>query len=166
MQTKRVPHTFKRSGYYYFSRRVPADLLDHYETNRIVVGLRTKSHAVARMRSLMAAAKLEEYWHQLRVANPSLPGAHRLKVPRQPTPEPIQGDLSDHQGPLLSQALEAYFEQKGRDRSKVFFNVNRRACGYLMDFAGDKALGSYTRTEALAYRDTLAKKGLTGSSIA
>jgi hypothetical protein len=27
----------------------------------------------------MAAAKLEEYWHQLRVANPNLPGVHRLR---------------------------------------------------------------------------------------
>ncbi len=28
--TKKVPYTFNRAWYYYFSRRVPADLLSHY----------------------------------------------------------------------------------------------------------------------------------------
>ena len=43
--TKRVPYTFIRGGYYYFSRRVPADLRQHYSYHRVVQGLQTSSLA-------------------------------------------------------------------------------------------------------------------------
>ena len=43
MQTKSIPYTFKRGGYYYFSRRVPSDLIGHYSDPRVVQGLRTRS---------------------------------------------------------------------------------------------------------------------------
>ena len=43
MQTKlltnRISYTFIRGGYYYFSRRVPADLQCHYRYPRVVQGL-------------------------------------------------------------------------------------------------------------------------------
>ena len=68
MQTKRVPYTFNRSGYYYFSRRVPSDLLNHHSYPRLVQGLRTKSVVTAKSRALVAAAKLDEYWSHLRMA--------------------------------------------------------------------------------------------------
>ena len=38
-----VPYTFNRNGYYYFSRRVPRDLAEHYHCSRVVVGLRCKA---------------------------------------------------------------------------------------------------------------------------
>jgi len=41
--TKKVPYTFNRAEYYYFSRRVIADLLSHYSYPRIVQGLKTRS---------------------------------------------------------------------------------------------------------------------------
>ena len=103
----------------------------------------------------MATAKLEEYWHQLRVANPNLPGVHRLKVARDAYREPVKGGTAADLGPMLSEALEEYFRHKGKAKSKVFFNVNRQACGYLVDVAGDKELGGYTRVDALAFRDGL-----------
>ena len=83
MQVKRVPYTFNRGGYYYFSRRVPTDLLSHYSTSRVVQGLRTMSAATAKMRALVAAAKLDEYWSHLRMTDPNLIGKQLIKV--QPT---------------------------------------------------------------------------------
>ena len=62
MQTKSIPYTFNRCGYYYFSRRVPADLTGYYSYPRIVQGLRTRSPSQAKTRALIAAAKLDEYW--------------------------------------------------------------------------------------------------------
>ena len=38
MLTKRVRYTFNRGGYYYFTRRVPTDLQQHYLCPRIVAG--------------------------------------------------------------------------------------------------------------------------------
>ena len=63
--TKKVPYTFNRAGYYYFSRRVPADLTQLYFYPRIVQGLKTRSAHTAKTRALVAAAKLDEYWSHL-----------------------------------------------------------------------------------------------------
>ena len=77
--TKKVPYTFNRAGYYYFSRRVPADLLSHYSYPRIVQGLKTRSAQTAKSRALVAAAKLDEYWSHFRMADPDLIGCSLLK---------------------------------------------------------------------------------------
>ena len=77
--TKKVPYTFNRAGYYYFSRRVPADLLSHYSYPRIVQGLKTRSAQTAKSRALVAAAKLDEYWSHLRMTAPDLIGRSLLK---------------------------------------------------------------------------------------
>ena len=49
MQTKRVRYTFNRGGYYYFTRRVPSDLKQHYLCPRIVQGLNTKCFSTAKI---------------------------------------------------------------------------------------------------------------------
>ena len=77
--TKKVPYTFNRTGYYYFSRRVPADLTQHYSYPRIVQGLKTRSAQTAKSRALVAAAKLDEYWSHLRMTDPDLIGRNLLK---------------------------------------------------------------------------------------
>ena len=80
MLTKKVPYTFNRAGYYYFSRRVPEDLLSHYSSPRIVQGLKTKSAHTAKSRALVAAAELDEYWSHLRMTDLDLI-RHRLLKP-------------------------------------------------------------------------------------
>ena len=80
MLTKNIPYTFNRGGYFYFSRRVPSDLLHHYSYPRIVQGLRTKSQQTAKTRALVAAAKLDERWSQLRLAHGDVFGAKLQKV--------------------------------------------------------------------------------------
>ena len=77
--TRKVPFTFNRAGYYYFSRRVPADLMQHYSYLRIVQGLKTKSEHTAKTRALVAAAKLDEYWSHLRMTDPDLIGRNLLR---------------------------------------------------------------------------------------
>ena len=61
MQTKSIPYTFVRSGYFYFSRRVPADLRQHYSYHRIVKGLGTSSPQRARVQANIEATKLDAY---------------------------------------------------------------------------------------------------------
>ena len=79
MQTKSVRYTFNRGGYYYFTRRVPTDLQQHYLCPRIVQGLNTSCASTAKTRALVAAAKLDEYWSHLRMTDPKLIGQHMLK---------------------------------------------------------------------------------------
>jgi hypothetical protein len=72
--TKRIPFTFNRAGYYYFLRRVSADLVHHYSYPRIVEGLKIKPSHMATTRALVAAGKLDEYWSHLRMNDPELIG--------------------------------------------------------------------------------------------
>jgi VanZ family protein len=72
--TKTIPHTFIRNGYYYFSRRVPSDLRDHYSYHRIVQGLRTTSPQKAKVQASITSAKVEAYWNQVRLAKSDVIG--------------------------------------------------------------------------------------------
>ena len=158
MQTKSIPYTFYRGGYYYFTRRVPSDLIDHYSYPRVVQGLRTSSPSQAKTRALIAAAKLDEYWCRLRITDPDLLGLHLLKDSQ--TPNHTNSDSIK-----LSHAIDIYVQHKGQGKGKTFHTSVQRAFRYLIKACGSKDLHEYTRADALQYRDHLVKKGLAGSSI-
>ena len=79
MQTKSIPYTFIRGGYFYFSRRVPNDLRHHYNSPRVVQGLRTSSPQRARVQANIAAAKLDAYWSQMRMTASDIIGSSLIK---------------------------------------------------------------------------------------
>jgi hypothetical protein len=58
LATKSNSYTFQKDGIWYFSRRVPADLLRHYRTGRIAYSLRTKSVRDARIRAVSNTLKM------------------------------------------------------------------------------------------------------------
>jgi hypothetical protein len=140
--TKKVPYTFNRAGYYYFSRRVPADLTQLYSYPRIVQGLKTRSAHTSKTRALVAAAKLDEYWSQLRLTDPDLTSRNLLKSEyktyfgnNQPSlSSPCRANLT------LSQALETYLTQKGAGKQKSFEAAAQRVCNYLVEVCGTKDL--------------------------
>ena len=165
--TKPVPYTFVRGGYYYFTRRVPADLRQHYKYPRIVQGLRTSSPQEAKLQAKIEAAKLDAYWTQMRLAKSEVLGlslikdggdVHRLN-------SPYDQSEGTFEGPTLLDALGVYLEQKGSGKAKSFRQSAERACGYVIDNCGNKPLAAYTRQDALIFRDWLVARGLTGSSV-
>ena len=164
--TKKVPYTFNRAGYYYFSRRVPADLFSHYSYPRIVQGLKTRSAQTAKSRALVAAAKLDEYWSHLRMTDPDLIGRSLLRQGYGSFSRntPLDVSIGSEQPITLAEALETYATQKGAG-SKTFKAAAQRACTYLVDACGAKTLAEYTRADALRYRDHLIARGLVGSSV-
>ena len=149
--TKKVPYTFNRAGYYYFSRRVPADLLSHYSYPRIVQGLKTRSAQTAKSRALVAAAKLDEYWSHLRMTDPDLIGRSLLKSGHGSFPQNSQIRVStgSEQHITLSEALETYLTQKGASKPKTFKAAAQRACSYLVDACGAKILAEYTMSSLI-----------------
>ena len=165
--TKKVPYTFNRAGYFYFSRRVPSDLVSHYSYPRIVQGLKTRSAQTAKSRAMVAAAKLDEYWSHLRMTDPDLIGRSLLKSGYGSFTRNTQLDVSTATEPCitLSEALETYVTQKGAGKSKTFHAAAQRACSYLVNACGAKTLPEYTRADALRYRDYLIARGLVGSSV-
>jgi len=162
--TKTIPHTFVRNGYYYFSRRVPSDLRDHYSYHRIVQGLRTTSPQKAKVQASITSAKLEAYWNQVRLAKSDVIGMSLVRVSSSGS---LKVDTKQPQSdcPSLLDALEVYLDQKGKGRPKTFRVAAERSCNYLIGLCGNKPLSDYTRQDALQFRDWLLARGLTGSSI-
>ena len=164
MLTKSIPYTFIRGGYFYFSRRVPADLLRHYSYPRVVQGLRTASAQKAKVQANIAAAKLDTYWSQIRLAKSEVIG---MSLVRDISSRNAVVDLpSPHSDcPSLLDALEVYIDQKGKGRPKTFRVAAERSCNYVIGICGNKPLSGYTRHDALQFRDWLVARGLTGSSV-
>jgi hypothetical protein len=164
MLTKRIPFTFTRGGYFYFTRRVPSDLVEHYHYPRIVQALNTQHVSIARSRASMMASQLDTYWAQIRLAHANLPGKHLLKQKQTHAgPEGISARPSPSVS--LTEALAVYLGRKGVGKGKTFHAAAQRACGYLVDAVGLKDLHQYTRADALSFRDFLIDRGLVGSSV-
>ena len=164
MLTKSIPYTFIRGGYFYFSRRVPADLRQHYSYHRVVQGLGTSSPQRARVQANIAAAKLDAYWGQMRLAKSEVIG---MSLVRKVSNGRLEVDAIRPQADCLSllDALEVYLEQKGKGRPKTFRVAAERSCNYVIGLCGNKPLSGYTRYDALQFRDWLVARGLTGSSV-
>ncbi len=65
--TKKVPYTFNRAGYYYFSRAVPSDLQHRFNKRKIEVSLRAKSETKAAKSAAALSDRLERHWDTLRM---------------------------------------------------------------------------------------------------
>ena len=157
LATKSNSYTFQKSGVWYFSRRVPADLRRHYRTGRIAYSLRTKSIRDARVRAMSDAAKLDRHWHIMRMSSDDIPGKHLLEESE---------EKNIYQGPSLSDAVVLYLRLKGQNKPPAFEATLKRGCGYLIDSCEMKNLEAYTRSDATQFRDYLFAKGLNGSSVA
>jgi len=161
LATKSNSYTFQKSGVWYFSRRVPADLRRHYRTGRIAYSLRTKSIRDARVRAMSDASKLDRHWHILRISSEDLPGKRLLADAVQ---EPAaEASVDTHS---LKAAVAVYLRLKGNHRPTTFEAAVRRSCGYLIDCCGMKNLEEYVRSDATKFRDYLFAKGLNGASVA
>ena len=161
LATKSNSYTFQKSGVWYFSRRVPADLRRYYRTGRIAYSLRTKSIMDARVRAISDASKLDRHWHILLISSEDLPGKRLLADAFQ---EPAaEASVDTHS---LKAAVAVYLRLKGNHRPTTFEAAVRRSCGYLIDCCGMKHLDEYVRSDATKFRDYLFAKGLNGASVA
>jgi integrase len=65
----------------------------------------------------------------------------------------------------MSEAKQQYLDVKGIGRTDKFEATCNRCIGYLFDVVNDKPLGEYTASDAIAFRDSLARKGLSPVTI-
>lgn len=158
--------TFVKDEIFYFSRRIPRELLRHYTSPRIAYSLRTRSAKVADARARRAADQLDDYWFHLRSQDAELPGKHMLRLGGANRGGlAAVSPISASSFVLLSEAVEVYLQQKGKDRPVTFHRAAERACGYVIDACGDRQLDLYTKADANAFRDALISRGLAGSSL-
>lgn len=164
-----VKYTFRKAEVYYFVRKIPVDLRERYRTGRISFSLRTRSPKVAADRARRVAARLDDYWFQMRVSS-DVPGAHLLRdAPAQPVPEvaaPKTAQVIEEANPTLSEAVALYKRLKGAGKPETFLRAPERVAEYLREAVGEKRLLDYTRADANKFRDWLLARGIAGSSIA
>jgi len=158
MVDKNAHYLMCKGGVFYFTRHVPNDLQRHYETPRIVICLKTRSHASALRASRAMAAKLDDFWLQMRLSHLDVPASDRL-VKQQPV-----GAFTSS-GPKLSDAMAKYCALKGADKGKLFFTVAERNVGYVIECLGDRPLDAYSSSDAAKFRDWLIGRDLSTSSI-
>ena len=116
------------------------------------------------MQANIAAANLDSYWSQMRLAKSEVIG---MSLVRDTSSSSLKADIKLPQSdcPSLLDALEVYLQQRGKGRPKTFRVAAERSCNYLIGLCGNKPLSDYTRQDALQFRDWLVARGLTGSSI-
>jgi integrase len=158
MVDKNAHYLMRKGGVYYFTRHVPNDLKEQYNTPRIVICLKTRNRKSALATTKSMAGKLDDFWLQLRVANMDIPAADKLT-----TQQPLKPSKS--YAPKLSGAVERYCRLKGKNSSKLFFTAAYRNVGYVIERLGDRSLDSYSSSDAAKFRDWLIDKGLSTSSI-
>jgi len=67
-----------RDGIFYYVRRVPHDVRQHYASSRVSFSLRTKSHQSALRAAKSVTQRLEDYWLGLRLRQMKIPTCHHL----------------------------------------------------------------------------------------
>jgi len=158
MVGKNAHYLMCKGGVYYFTRHVPNDLKEQYNSPRIVICLKTRNKNSALKASRSMAGKLDDFWLQLRVGKMDIPAVDKLN-----DHQPLK--VVKSYAPKLSDALERYCRLKGGNKSELFFTAAHRNVGYVIERLGDRKLDSYSSADAARFRDWLIDKGLSTSSI-
>ncbi len=155
-----------------FLRRVPLDVRNHYNSDRIIFSLRTKSPSQAKKLAAQYAFQLDAHWANLRLARGAHLGKHAMPgdmatvlpmgLPVASKPE----ETVDHPAsPALTAAAVHYLKLKGNNRPKTFASSVHRVVGRMVEVVGDKPIGAYVRTDVNRLRDVLMAEGKTGSTV-
>ena len=158
MVSNQCEYLWQKRGVYYFRRKVPNDVQQHYERPQIVICLKTKSKSAAIKASRSIASKLDDFWLQMRISDMDVPASHLL-VKSKPK------DAFTSYASSLSDALATYCSLKGADRTALFFTAAKRNVGYVLEHLGDRPIDTYSSADAASFRNWLIDRGLTTSSI-
>ena len=158
----------RRSGIYYYTRRIPYELQRQYERDRLYVSLRTRSRRKAMAASERLSNELEALWSRAKLEDIVFKVSSAARFCTKATDQQYRAGVEDNGTvalPLLSVALENYLDLKGRDRSPTFESSVRRSVNYLLAQLGDKPIDKYSRNDALNFRNALLHRKLSTSSV-
>jgi len=146
-------HVMNRAGVYYYVRRIPADLKQHYSVKRLCFSLRTKSHNQAMRTASSVHQRLEDYWLGLRLQQMDIPAIHLVKI-----------DNVEDASPLMMDAVEMYLSIKGKD-DRTFIRTARRNGEYVSKVLGNRPITSYSSSEAAQFRDRCFEQGMNINTV-
>ena len=142
-----------RAGVYYYTRRVPYDVRQHYASARLSFSLRTKSNAGALRAAQSVTQRLEDYWLGLRLQDMDIPAIHLVKASH-----------VDDSSPLMTEAVDNYLRIKGND-DRTFVRAAKRNGEYVVTALGNRPITSYVTSEAAEFRDWCIDKGMSITSV-
>jgi integrase len=146
-------HVMNRAGVYYYVRRIPADLKQHYSVKRLCFSLRTKSHSQAMRTASSVHQRLEDYWLGLRLQQMDIPAIHLVKT-----------DDVEETSPLMMDAVEMYLSIKSKD-DWTFIRTARRNGEYVAKVLGNRPIASYSSSEAAQFRDWCFQQGMNINTV-
>ena len=120
-----------RDGVFFYVRRVPHDVRQHYASSRISFSLRTKSQQFALRAAKSVTQWREDYWLGLRLQQMEIPAIHLMKT----------DDVEDT-SPVMMDAVEMYLSIKGKD-DRTFIRTARRNGEYVSKVLGNRCITSY-----------------------
>ena len=150
------PHIRVRSGIYHFVRRVPADLQQHYRSDRVSISLRTKSARAASRSAVSISQRLDDYWHGLRLQKMDVPALHLVIDD--------EADVRDN-SPTMMEAVDTYLRLKADKQTPTFIRAAKRNGRYVAEALGNRPITSYSSSDAAAFRDHLFSKDLSLGSV-
>ena len=156
MTYNQSPHIRVRSGIYHFVRRVPADLQQHYRSDRVSISLRTKSGGAASRSAMSISQRLDDYWHGLRLRKMDVPALHLFIDD--------EADVPDN-SPTMMEAVDTYLRLKADKQTPTFIRAAKRNGRYVAEALGNRPITSYSSSDAAAFRDHLFGKGLSLGSV-
>ena len=92
-----------RFGVHHFVRRVPADVQQHYRSDRVSISLRTRSAKAATRSAQSISQRLDDYWHGLRLQKMDVPALHLVIGNK---------DNVDDNSPPMMEAVDIYLRLK------------------------------------------------------
>ena len=144
-----------RNGIYYFQRRIPIDVRNHYNSHAIACSLKTRSRRIALRAASSLSMQLEEYWMTLRINQLTSIHCQKLKT----SPDRAISGVS------FMDAKDLYLKLKGQGKAESFATYTERNVDYVLEAIGNKDLMDYEPSDGGVFRDWLTEKGLASSSV-
>ena len=151
----RADFLYTKRGYFYFQRRIPTDVRQHYRCDRIQLALNTRDFSEARRKAARLNADLEDQWSRFRDEAKADVLDRFLKTYRR----------QERMDPKPDEIMQLYIDRKGANRSKSFLPPIERAFRYLKQICGDRCLSQYERPDAVKLRDQLLARGMAPQSV-
>ena len=151
-------YLMQKSGVFYFSRRVPSNLQHHFQRQRFVRCLHTRSELKAHRLSQELSSRLENIWDRQRLE----------LINFAPTAANIDYRLMADKTAAaftISDAFAMYLRLKSINRPATFETNTRRNLRYLTDCLGDVDICALLPQHGGQFRDYLIARGLATSSI-
>ena len=153
MSKFRAPYLVRKRGIFYLQKRIPQQLTGHYGRTFVRKSLRTKDRLEASKLASQLVRGLEREWNAL-LFNVSATGSVYDLLHDRPIALPT-----------LSEARETYCEMKGKADDRRFVRYTSRVVSEIVQLAGNKVITSYSRNDALLFRDSLLKREVSYNTV-